>query len=135
MFSSSSSFTVVLTRSSDQGLGLVLDHDNAKVPRVWVDALIPNSPATLSKKLRVGDQLVRVGGKDVRRADIDDVLEMLALREKIKLGFQRPAGGGDSGGSSSSSEARSSTETRAAPETRACFSFFLGLGFGFGFRT
>ena len=83
----SNTFTVQLTRSGEHGLGMILDHDDEKVPRVWVDALIANSPAMLSGKLAAGDRLARIGGKDVRRADVDDVLEMLAQREKLKLTF------------------------------------------------
>jgi len=116
----SNTFTVQLTRSGEHGLGMILDHDDEKVPRVWVDALIANSPAMLSGKLAAGDRLARIGGKDVRRADVDDVLEMLAQREKLKLTFVRPLAGSGSDGSAGArtadqQPADGGSKPRAAP--------------------
>ena len=77
-------------------LGLLLSEDGMdgqanSEGRLTVDGFVEGSRAEASGAIAVGDRLVRVGGRDVRSASLEEVSAMIAAstRGQVELSFER----------------------------------------------
>ena len=88
--SASVTVSVTLTREGTRGYGLVLDHKGEPPDKaVWIDALAEGSAAQACGRLRPGDLLIEVEGRDTQHLWMDAVVELLAAHRSVALVFIR----------------------------------------------
>jgi S1-C subfamily serine protease len=82
-------FTTTLERA-DEGFGIVLDHskNDMNTQLVWVDDVVPDTPAFFSK-IKQGDMLLEVNGVEIKTASINTIVKSLT-HELVKLVVYRP---------------------------------------------
>jgi hypothetical protein len=82
-------FTTTLERA-EEGFGIVLDHskNDESTQLVWVDDVVPETPAFYSK-IKQGDMLLEVNGVEIKTASINTIVKALT-HELVKLVVYRP---------------------------------------------
>ena len=82
-------FEVALERHAERGLGLELGCQQEPPHHVWVDGVVPGSPAAEVGLLKHGDVLFAINGEEITGTHIKDCIHFLRAA-KLNLVFLRP---------------------------------------------
>nr|1IHJ_A Chain A, InaD [Drosophila melanogaster]1IHJ_B Chain B, InaD [Drosophila melanogaster] len=69
--------------------GEVKDSPNTKTTGIFIKGIVPDSPAHLCGRLKVGDRILSLNGKDVRNSTEQAVIDLIKEADfKIELEIQ-----------------------------------------------